>query len=155
VEALGDVTYANPNPRYFAFSPQGEVWNLTWSAGVAATWTVNDTFSTSASAAELEANARVLEAQRAALADGIRQEVAAAYLDREKALVAIETSSRASRAAAEAYRVATDLYRVGRATTTELIEAESDLLNARLSELSAHVALRAAEQRLRYAVGRD
>jgi outer membrane protein TolC len=152
LEALGDVTYANPNPRIF---PQEEKFNLTWSAGVAATWTINDAFGMSASAAELEANARVLEAQRAALADAIRQEVAAAYLDREKALVAIETSGRAASAAAEAYRVATDLYRVGRATTTELIEAESDLLNARLSELSAHVNLRAAEQRLRYAVGRD
>jgi len=152
LEALGDVTYANPNPRIF---PQEEKFNLTWSAGVAATWTINDAFTMSASAAELEANARVLEAQRAALADAIRQEVAAAYLDREKALVAIETSGRAASAAAEAYRVATDLYRVGRATTTELIEAESDLLNARLSELSAHVNLRAAEQRLRYAVGRD
>jgi len=152
LEAIGDVTYANPNPRIF---PQEEAWNMTWSAGVAATWTINEAFTTAASSSELEANARVVEAQRAALADGIRQEVAAAYLDRERALVAIETSGRAASAAAEAYRVATDLYRVGRATTTELIEAESDLLNARLAQLSAHVGLRAAEQRLRYAIGRD
>jgi outer membrane protein TolC len=152
LEAFADVTVANPNPRYF---PPERAWNATWSVGAAATWTINDTFAMSASAAELEANARGVEAQRAAVADGIRQEVAAAYLDRERALVAIETSGRASRAAAEAYRVATDLYQVGRSTTTELIEAEADLLNARLAELSAHVGLRAAEERLRFALGRD
>jgi outer membrane protein TolC len=44
---------------------------------------------------------------------------------------------------------------VGRATTTELIEAESDLLNARLGELDAHVGLRVAEVRLHHAAGLD
>jgi outer membrane protein len=34
LEALADVTVANPNPRYF---PPAQQWNATWSAGVAAT----------------------------------------------------------------------------------------------------------------------
>jgi outer membrane protein TolC len=51
--------------------------------------------------------------------------------------------------------VATDLYRVGRATTTELIEAEADLLNARLAQLSARIGLRIADVRLEHAIGRD
>jgi outer membrane protein len=152
LEAFGDLTYANPNQRFF---PQQQEWNLTWMVGVSATWSINDSFASSASAAELRANAKTVEAQQAALRDGIRQEVAAAYLDREKAVVAIETSRRGARAAAEAYRVATDLYQVGRATTTELIEAEADLLNAKLTELNAHVGLRVAEERLKHATGRD
>ncbi len=152
LDAFAEITYANPNQRYF---PPTARWDTTWSAGLAATWTINDVFGGGASSDELEANARSVEAQRAALSDGIRQEVIAAYLDREKSRVAVQTSARAVKAAQEAYRVATDLYRVGRATTTELIDAESDLLQARLGVLSANIGLRISEVRLRHAVGRD
>lgn len=152
LDALAEITYANPNQRYF---PPTNRWDSTWSAGLSATWTLNEVFGGAASTKELEANARSVEAQRSALSDGIRQEVIAAYLDREKSRVAVQTSARAVKAAEEAYRVATDLYRVGRATTTELIDAESDLLQARLGVLSANVGLRVAEVRLRHAVGRD
>ena len=152
LEAIGDVLYANPNQRYF---PQRSEWNVTWGVGVQAIWTVGDTFLNSAVAAELDARARSLDAQRAALRDGIRQEVTAAYLLLRNARLSLETSRRALEAAEEAYRVATDLYRVGRSTTTELIEAESDLLNARLGELDARIELRVSDERLRHAAGRD
>jgi outer membrane protein TolC len=72
-----------------------------------------------------------------------------------RARLAVDTSRRALEASQEAYRVATDLYRVGRATTTELIEAESDLLNARLAELDALIEVRVSEERLRHSSGRD
>ena len=152
LDAFGNVTYANPNQRYF---PPQQRWDATWSVGIAATWTVGDTFVNSAAASELEAQARGVEAQRKALADGIRQEVTADYLQREKAKVAVRTSKRAVAAAAEAYRVATDLYRVGRATTTELIDAESDLLQARLGQLNARIDLKVADVKLRHAIGQD
>lgn len=152
LDAFGEFTYANPNQRYF---PPTRRWDATWAVGLSASWTLNDVFGQGASADELRANARSVDAQRSALADGIRQEVTAAYLDREKAKVAVSTSKRAVAAAEEGYRVATDLYRVGRATTTELIEAESDLFAARLGELNANIGLHIAEARLWHAAGRD
>lgn len=152
VDAIGDITYANPNPRYF---PPTQEWHATWSIGVQATWTVGDAFLNSANADELEARARGFDAQRAALQDGIRQEVTASFLMLRRARLAVDTSRRALEAAQEAYRVATDLYRVGRATTTELIEAEGDLLNARLAELDARIEVRLSEERLRHSSGRD
>ncbi len=152
LDAFGDVTYANPNQRYF---PQTRQWNATWSVGVAATWTIGDTFINDAQSSELSANARALASQRAALADGIRQEVAAQYLGRERAVGALSASRRSVAASEEAYRVAVELYRVGKATTTELIDAETDLLSARLSEINARIEVRIAEVRLRHAVGRD
>jgi outer membrane protein TolC len=152
LDAFGDVIYANPNQRYF---PPQERWRATWSAGVAATWTIGDAFNQSAQARELEATARSLRAQRAALADGIRQEVAQQYLARAQADAALNSSAREVAAAQEAYRVAIDLYRVGRATTTEVIEAETDLLAARLNEVNARLQKRIAEVRLRHAVGED
>jgi outer membrane protein TolC len=152
LDAFGDVTYANPNQRYF---PQQDRWRTTWSVGLAATWNVTDVFLTQAQGNELDATARSLEAQRAALADGIEQEVTAQYLSREKARGALESTRRGVAAASEAYRVAVDLYRAGKATTTEVIDAEADLLAARLSEINARIDLRIAETRLRHAVGRD
>lgn len=152
LDAFGEVTHANPNPRYFP--PQRE-WNTTWAVGVQATWVINETFASSASAAELDAQARSVEAQSAALRDGIRREVAAAYLERERSKVAIRTSAQALAAAEEAYRVATDLFRVGQSTTTELIQAESELLNARLQYIDAHIAHRIGDVRLWHATGQD
>lgn len=152
VDVLGDLLYANPNQRYFPPTPE---WKTTWSLGVAATWTLGNSFLSTAQASELEATARSLEAQRASVADGIRQEVATQYLAREQADGALQSARRGVAAAEEAYRVATDLYRVGKATTTELIDSETDLLSARLTEVNARLQLRIAEVRLRHAVGRD
>ncbi len=152
LDAFGELTYANPNQRYF---PPSRRWDATWAVGLSASWTINELFGGAAAAEELDASARGIEAQRRALSDGIRQEVMAAYLEREKARVAVSTSKRAVVAAEEGYRVATDLYRVGRATTTELIEAESDLFAARLGELNANIGLHIAEARLWHAAGRD
>lgn len=152
IEAFGDVTIANPNQRYFPLETR---WRATWSIGASATWTVGDYFSSGATSREASAQARALAAQRAALADGVRQEIASFYLARSEAEGALAASRRELAASEEAYRVATDLYRVGRFTTTEVIEAEADLLSARLNELNARIRLRIAEVRLRHAAGRD
>lgn len=152
LEAFGDVTYANPNQRYF---PPESRWEATWSVGASATWTAGDILLSGASSREVSARAMTLAAERAALSDGIRQEVAAFYLARSEAEGALSASRRELIASEEAYRVATDLYQVGRATTTEVIEAETDLLSARLNQLNARIRLRIAEVRLRHAAGRD
>lgn len=152
VSAFGDITYANPNQRFF---PPAEEWNATWAAGVSASFTINDAFQHGAAADELEANAASLSAQESALRDGIRQEVAAAHYELKRALLAITTTEQAVRAAEEAYRVMTDLYQVGRATTTDLIEAEADLLQARLGHANARIDARSAAVRLTHATGRD
>jgi len=152
LEAFGEASYANPNQRYFP--PQRE-WNATWALGARLTWTVGDAFLNRAAADELSAQAKGIEAKTAGLRDAIRQEVTAAYLDYAKSETAIETSQRALEASREAYRVASDLYQVGRATTTELIEAESDLFSARIAALNAHIQRAVSAVRLDHAAGRD
>ena len=81
--------------------------------------------------------------------------MASQYLAREEANGALKSARRGVAAAEEAYRVAVDLYRFGKATTTELIESETDLLSARLTEVNARLQLRISEVRLIHAVGRD
>ena len=139
LDGFADLVYANPNQR--AFPPRRE-WSTTWSAGLALTWTVNDTFVHNASAAELDANARQLDAQMHTLENGIRVEISAAYVEQAKARAALSAAQRSAEAAQAAYKVAVDLYQMGKATTTEVIEAESELVGALLQRINAHLDLR-------------
>lgn len=152
VDAIGDVTYANPNQRYF---PPQQAWHATWSVGVQASWTVGDTFQSSSAARELDANAKAMEAKRIALRAGIAQEVLSAYLDLNRARAAYEKQRAALDAAEEAYRVTADLFRAGRATGTDLIEAESGLLDAKLGDVNARIDLTIASIELRHATAQD
>jgi outer membrane protein len=152
LDAVGDLTYANPNQRYF---PPQQQWNATWSLGVVATWNYADVFLNGARGDEIAAQAAGARAQRIGITAVIAQEVVAAELDVGKAQTALKTSEVATRAAEEAYRVTTDLFRVGRATTTDLIGSETELLGAKLDNTNARIDLAIAALRLRHATGED
>jgi outer membrane protein TolC len=152
IDAIGDYTYANPNQRYF---PLQQVWHGSWSAGVQATWTLGDAFLNSAAARELEANAKATQAQRTALRAGIANEVLTAYLDVTRAQAAFEQQKVALAAAEEGYRVTTDLFKAGRATSTDLVLSEGELLDAKLGDVNARIDLTIATIALRHATARD
>jgi outer membrane protein len=152
LDATGDLTAGNPNQRYF---PAQQVWHTTWSVGLLASWTVGDTFLNSAAARELEQNAIAAEAQRVEVKAGIALECLSSYLDLARARAGLVQQRTALDAAEEAYRVTTDLFRAGRATGTDLIAAESGLLDAKLGEVNARIDLTLASIALRHATGRD
>lgn len=150
LDGFAEVNYQNPNQRFF---PLESKWRASWVAGVSLTWVMNQTIVTKAKVQEYEANEAELEAQRAALRRGIAMEVSAAYADSRRAAAAAAHQARAVEAAEEAYRVAVDLYRAGEATTTDVIEAESERVNTTLQGVNAHIDLRVADSKLRYATG--
>ncbi|SEU36622.1 TolC family protein [Stigmatella erecta] len=152
LDAVGDVIYANPNPRYFPPTPE---FNTTWSAGVQLSWTPTDILTTRG--ASRAANARVaqLEAQRAALEDGLQVEVVQALNDLREAELASQTTQRGLSSSEEAYRVRRLLFQNGRATSTELTDAEADLTRARFDAVNARIDLRLARVKLLHALGRD
>ena len=152
LDAVADLTYANPNQRYF---PPQQEWNATWSLGVVATWNVAETFLNGARGDELQAQVDNVRAQRIGLEASIAYEVISAGLDVGNAQSGLKTSEVALRAAEEAYRVTTDLFRVGRATTTDLIAAETELLGAKLGSTNAKIDLAIAALRLQHATGED
>ena len=96
-----------------------------------------------------------LEAERRAVEDGLRVEVLQAHQARQEARSALRTSARGLAAAEEAYRVRRLLFDHGRATSVEVIDAETNLLGARLEQVNAQVNLLLARARLEHAVGRD
>lgn len=152
LDAFGDAIYANPNSRFF---PQRDEWKATWDVGLQVTWTPNDAFTSSASSRALEAKAAGVDAQRAALADALRTEVLSAYQAAREADVAVASTRQSLDAAEEAFRVRRELFLAERATATELSDAETDLLRARLELVNAQVDARIARVRLEHALGRD
>lgn len=151
LDAVGDVTYANPNPRFF---PPANEFNATWSVGVVASYSFDAPFDASARADELSASVAANRARRSGLEGAIVNEVVTAHLEGVRArtaLIAAETSVRASE---ESYRVVTDRFQVGRATTSDLVDAESELLAAKLAITNARIDLAIAAIKLDYALGR-
>jgi outer membrane protein len=152
LDALGDVTYANPNPRVF---PQSDTWTATWSVGVALSWSPNDLAAAAAAGRGADARASAVEAQREAVRDGVRAEVVGAWQAVREARAAVASTARSLAAAEEGYRVRRALFREGRATTAERIDSETDLTRASLEAINARIDQRVARVRLEHAAGRD
>lgn len=151
VDAFADAVYANPNQRFF---PLQSVWRGSWSVGVLFSYTINQSVRTKAQVRELKTNERDLVQQAEQMRRGIAMEVAQAYHDRERALAAVELSTRSLASAIEAYRVASENYRLGAATTNEIIDAEGQQVQAALRAVNSHIDLHVATTRLQYATGR-
>ncbi|WP_437593258.1 TolC family protein [Sorangium sp. So ce1000] len=152
VDGFADLTYANPNQRIF---PTQDKFALTWSAGVRASWVLNDIFTTAGASAEANARTTQIAEQKAALRDALRLEVASAYAELSKAASSIESAERQLAAAAESMRVRSELFRAGRATSVDVVDSEAEVTRARLQQLNARVGALVAKTRLDHAVGRD
>lgn len=152
VSAFADGIYANPNPRKFPASPE---WFPTWDLGAQIIWSPNDTLAARGLTADVESRAAALAAQRGAVRDGIEIEVVQAYQAVKEADFSISAGKRELASAQEAYRVARELFNNGRATSTTLTDAETELTRARLDVLNAGIDARVARIRLDHALGRD
>ncbi len=151
LDAFANTMYANPNPRVF---PSSEKWDLTWDVGLRVSWRVNDTFTTLGHVREMEANATKIKQSRKALEDGIRLATTAAYYDMEKALSAIEAANKNEEVAEQALDDRRRLFRGGKATSTDMVDAEHLLTATRLSRLDAYINLLVARAQLDLALGK-
>ncbi len=152
VEAFGNLTYANPNQRIF---PMEEEWNGTWDVGVQAVWTINDLWIADAERQKLDNQRAQLIAQRRSLEDALRLEILTAHGALREAKIAVQTAEQGHQAAEAALAARELLHSGGRATSFELIQAETARLQARLNLVEAHIALRVARVQLDHALGRD
>ncbi len=151
LDGFAEATYANPNQRFF---PMEQVWNGSWSAGLRLSWSLDAALLTSAQVDELEATRRQLDAQEEMIRRGVSMEVAAAWAARQSAQAELEYIQRANESAAEGYRVAVDLFQVGDATTTDILDAEYERVDASLRAINTRIDLLIASLRLEYATGR-
>jgi outer membrane protein len=152
LDAVASATYARPNGRLF---PQQDRFKGTWDASVQLSWSPTDIFGVEAGRSATLARARQLDAERAALADGIELEVTQAHQALIESQVAIASAARGLAAAEESYRVRRALFQNGRATSVELTDAETERSRAQLEAIGTRIDERIAGARLRYALGRD
>jgi outer membrane protein TolC len=151
LDGFGSVTYANPNQRVF---PQDGAFHSSWEVGLQLSFTVNEIPETAVDVRKLEAQVAEVRAERELLADNIKDEITGARSALDEAEVAVVVGKRRLGAAEEAYRVRHVLFREGQATMTELIDADTNLTQARLDVLNALVDVRVARARLLHALGR-
>ncbi len=154
LSAFGDAIYANPNSRYFPPTIPSKFFP-TWDVGAQLTWSPNDILINGASAANMDAHAADIEANKNVVRDNIEVEVTQMLQSVRLADFGIESSTRELASADEAYRVARELFNNGRGTSTTLTDAETDLTRARLDLLNSKADARIARIRLEHALGRD
>lgn len=152
LDGSGNVYYSNPNPRIF---PTTAEFRATWDVSLQLSWSPNEAFTARAQAAEVEASASKVRAQRTQIRDGLGLEVVSAASELRTAEANVDTVKSQLIASEEAYRVRRETYRAGKATSVELADAEVSLFRAQLAAVTANVDLRVAKVKLDHAVGRD
>lgn len=152
LDAVANATYANPNQRIV---PPTEGWYGTWDVGLRLSWTLNSLGIQAAQAKQSEASAREMLAQAEGVEDALRAEVLGAYRTHQEALLARSSAQRGLTAAEAAHRDRKILFDNGRATSLDLLESETTLVDARLSLVRTYLAARQARVRLEHAIGRD
>jgi outer membrane protein TolC len=150
LEAVANVTFAAPNPRFF---PQRDQFDLTWAVGLQLSWSPDGALAASAGKAAVEAQGRKSDADEAAARDALRNEVVATVEAVRSSAVVVESSASGLRSAEESYRSRRELFASGRATSVELTDAETALTQARLDVIDALIDRRIADARLRQATG--
>lgn len=149
--ALGaGYDYARPNPRIF---PRMGAWRESWDASVSATWLLFDGGRRRAEVAEALAGVRGAEAKAAEFDRQAGFEVRQRRLELEASRTAVGVADAGVASAAEARRVVGERFTAGVAITSDVLDAELALLQARLDRTRTLANLRLAEARLRRALG--
>jgi outer membrane protein TolC len=142
--------YARPNPVIF---PRQDVWKTSWDAGVNVSWTLWNGGRTAAEVAEAKGQATAIRERLAEFDTQIALEIQQRQLDVETAQAQVKTAGEAVVTAAEARRVVSERVSAGVATTTDLLDAQQDQLEAELQRTRALASVKLAEARLTRALG--
>jgi outer membrane protein TolC len=149
--AIGGYDLARPNPRIF---PIQERWRPSWDVGVNVRWSVFNGGRVRAEAAEAAAHRRAAEARLKEFDAAVQVEVRQRQAELASAGAAIDAAEAGVRAAVEARRVIAERFTAGVATNTDVLNAQTALLQAGLSATRARANAELAAARLLRAMGR-
>jgi outer membrane protein len=149
--ALGaGYDYAHPNPNIF---PRQDAWKPSWQLGFNVGWTLFNGGRTSAEVAEARSLSTAVRERLAELDTQIVLEVRQRQLDLASAMAAVQPAMDAVTSATEARRVVQERFGAGVATSTDLLDAQQDQLEAELGRTRALANVKLAEARLARALG--
>jgi outer membrane protein TolC len=143
--------YARPNTRILPFT---DSWNDSWNIGASVSLLAFDGGRTSAAVAQARAQADATRRQLEDLERRVRLDVTSRALDLSTHRSALDVAERNLDAARENVRVSQDRYREGLIPASELLDAQSRLLQAGLQRTRSATRLQQARANLDRAVGR-
>lgn len=150
VSVVAGYDYARPNPRIF---PRIGEWNDSWDLSFNVSWSIWDGGRTRAERAEAAALASAAKARAGDFDRQLAFEVTQRRLELDSSRAAIAVANAGVRAAVEARRVLGERFNAGVATSTEVLDAQTDLIQAELSLTRVLANVRLAEARLARATG--
>jgi outer membrane protein TolC len=150
LDVFANGYYMSPHPRCI---PPDDRFRASWDAGVQLSWSPNDLLSANQDEQQLGAELAEVRARRQSLEDQVQLEVAEAFYALQRARAQVSTSRRGLKAAEAELRARRALFRVGRATTADLLAAETELMRARLARINAGIDVRFTDDRLKFALG--
>lgn len=134
--AFGNFYYNNPNQRYL---PLEDKFNDSWDVGLALKWDVWNWGGTSAKVEKAKQSQYQAETSLSLLKENIELDVYNNYLNIQKSAKEIELSKLQVESAEENYRITEKKYTQQLATSTDLIDADASLLNARTTLIRSKV----------------
>lgn len=152
VSLSASYEYARPNARII---PPSDRWEKTWDMGLVFQWSLWDWFETSHKVAEATARESEARAQFDLLSDAVALDVVTQHRRLIETHSLVAAGGQHVRSAAEASRVATEKFRQGVATSTDVLDAEQALLQARVNHTVATVESALQLQRFKMALGED
>ena len=146
----GNYYYSRPNQRYI---PTVDAFKDTWDFGVSLQFDIWNNLTTVHQTSQAKAQSAQLRDGLATLKDGITLEVTQCYLGYQQSVERIRLSELSVDQANESYRMTAEKFKSGLMTSTELIDAQVSLLQAKLQLTEALVEHELAEARLEKAIG--
>lgn len=142
---------ARPNVRYL---PLVDEWNDSWSVGISARWALWDGGRTRANVAAVQAKRGALQEQLLETERRVNLDVEQARLGLVSALAAVSAADASQKASAARLQAENERYAAGLSTTSDVLDAQSDLAAAETEQVRARTGAWMAEAKLEWAVGR-
>ena len=147
---IGDYYYSKPNQRII---PAENKFKDTWDIGVTLQWDLWNWGYTSSRSAQAEEQKVQAETSLSQLNDAVELEVYQTFLTYERAVDKINVSSQSVEQSEENYRSTQEKYNQQIATSTDLIDAEVFLLQAKTNLTTSLVDYQMAKVKLMKAIG--
>jgi outer membrane protein TolC len=147
----GGYDWGHPNAKIF---PRQAIWQDSFDVGVSVSWNFLDFGRTKAQAAEAAAAVQATRERLAEFDSVVAADVRQRMLDVDSSRALVQAASDAVTSAADARRVIADRFAAGVATSTDVLVAQVQLLEAELGRTRALAGVRLAEARLDRVLGR-
>jgi outer membrane protein TolC len=148
---IGDYYYSKPNQRII---PAVNKFKDTWDVGVSLSWSLWNWGNSSAQTTIAEQNKIQIETSLSQLKDAVEIEVYQNYLTFKRAYDKVNVAKLGVEQAEENYRMINEKYNTQVATSTDLIDSEVSLLQAKTNYNNALVDYEMAKVRLDKSIGR-